>query len=352
MAATDQELLELLDLPKDLPGQPGEAEIEKTPEQKQFEEERRSTLGGTDQAAHLGFSNFRNAWDVAAEKKGLLEPWGGNERTSIGMMLEEPIAREYAKRTGQKLRKVGEVVRDRVHPFLGGHPDRLVVGGGARKGVEIKTVEYGREKWSAPGEAVRVPKDYYVQSQHYMMITGRDSWDLVALFGLSRIRWYTLERNETVIRALREKGAEFWEKYVIGADLPPMEGKRAEGYLRRRFPTQVTETIVIANDEQSETIAKWMLAKRERERYEKEEEKYKLHVQAAIGDATGIVSGDVALTWKKNRDTAALVTDYAAILTHYAEKHGFQIEAEVINQFTQTLVTKQGARVLRPKARE
>jgi putative phage-type endonuclease len=346
--ATDQELLELLDLPADLGRiQPGEATVELSEEERRFQEERKTTLGGTDQAAHLGFSSYRNAWDVAAEKKGLLEPWGGNERTDIGRLLEEPIAREYAKRTGQRLRKCNEVVRDRIHDFLGGHPDRLVIG--APKGVEIKTIEYGKEKWSLPGEPVRVPRDYYVQSQHYMMITGRETWDLVGLFGLSRIRWYTLERNEIVIRALREKGQEFWEKYVLGPDLPPIEGKRAERWLRDRYPAPTGPTYVVANEEQRETIARWREAKGKAALWKKEEEKLKLHVQAAIGDAEGILAGETTVTWKKDKDSTALVTDYAGLLAHYAEAIGFQIQAEDIQKFTRSLVTRQGARKLLPK---
>lgn len=348
--ATDQELIELLDLPSDLPGQPGEATIELTDEERQFQEERRTTLGGTDQAAHLGFSTYRNAWDVAAEKKGILEPWGGNERTDIGRLLEEPIAREYAKRTEQKLRKVNEVVRDRIHPFLGGHPDRLVIG--AKKGVEIKTVEFGFDKWSKPGEPLRVPRDYLVQSQHYMMITGRESWDLVALFGLSRIRWYSLFRNEVIIKALREKGCEFWERYVQGPDLPPIEGRRAAHWIRERFPAVANPTYLIANEEQREAIAKWREAKGAANKWKKESEKLKLHVQQMIGDCEGVIAGETTVTWKKNKDTTALVTDYAELLVYLADKHGFSIEADDINRFTRTLVTREGARVLREKGSE
>lgn len=351
VSATDQELLELLDLPKDLPGQPGETQIELSEEEKRFAEERRTTLGGTDSAALLGFSTYRNAWDVAAEKKGLLDPWGGNERTEIGRLLEEPVARAYAARTGQKLRKVSEVVRDRVHPFLGGHPDRLIVG--KKKGVEVKTVDWGFEKWSKPGEPLRVPRDYFVQCQHYMMIQGYEEWDIVALFGLQRIRWYTLFRNEVVIKALREKDVEFWERFVVGPDLPPMEGKRAERYVRERFPEPTGPTFVVANEEQRELVAKWREAKREANRWKKEHEKYRVQMLAAIGDAQGMVveAGDV-ITAKKNKDTTESVTDYQGLLVHYADKHDFNIETEDIQRFTQSLVTKQGARVLREKGKD
>lgn len=347
--ASDQELVELLDLPAELRGQPVEAEVELSDEEKQFQEERRTTLGGTDQAAHLGFSTFRNAWDVAAEKKGMLPPWQGNERTEWGRILEEPVAREYARRTEQRIRRVNEVVRDKAMPFLGGHPDRLIIG--KKKGLEVKTVERGREKWSLPGEPLKVPKDYYVQSQHYMLITGYTSWDLVALFGLSTMRWYTLERNEKVISALREKGSEFWERYVLGPEMPPIEGERAQEWLRSKHPAPTGDTYVIANEEQAEVLAKWREAKKQKDTFEKEEKKYKLYVQQMIGDAEGIVSGNVTVTWKKDRDSTELVTDYQGLLLHYAEKHGFEVDADVINQYTKPLVTRVGARKLLARER-
>lgn len=344
--ADDAELLELLDLPAELSRIPAaEAEIELSEEEKKFQEERRTILGGTDQAAHLGFSTFRNAWDVAAEKKGLLPPWMGNERTQWGQILEEPVAREYARRTEQKIRRVNTVVRDREFPFLGGHPDRMIVG--KKKGLEIKTVERGQEKWSKPGEPMKVPKDYYLQCQHYMRITGCETWDLAALFGLSTMRWYTLERNEAVIRAMVEKGAEFWEKYVLGPDLPPMEGERAKEYLRGLYAAPKTTTYVLANAEQAEAIAQWRAAKNQVAIWQKDEERFKLHVQQAIGDAEGIVSGDITLTWKKNKDSTALVTDWEALLVAYAQMHGFEVEAADIAKFTRSITTKVGPRVLR-----
>lgn len=342
--ASDAELLELLDLPKDLRGQPVEAEIELSEEEKKFHAERQSMLGGTDSAALLGFSTFRNAWDVAAEKKGLLEPWRGNERTEWGRILEQPIAREYAKRTGQKIARVNGAVRHPKFAFLGGHLDSRVVG--KKKGIEVKTVERGREKWSLPGEPLKVPRDYYVQVQHYMAITGWESFDLVALFGLSRLRWYTIERNEKVIAAIIEQDQQFWQKYVAGPDLPAMEGERAKEWMRGKYPAPRNETLVIANPEQAATIARWREAKKAEGTAKKEREKLALHVQQIIGDATGVVSGDVTVTWNKDRDSTALVTDYEGLLLHYAEKHGFEVQADDIVKFTSSITTKTGSRKL------
>lgn len=351
-----QELIEMLAVPDTLSGQPTECEREISEEEKLFLEERRTMLGGTDSAAICGFSAYRNAWDVAAEKKGILPTWFGNERTEIGQLLEDPVAQVYERRTGTKLERVTKVIRDTKSPFLGAHPDRIVQA--EKKGVEIKTVGFGFDKWSNPGEPIRVPKDYYIQCQHYMMVTGYRVWDLVALFGLAKIRWYTIERNESVIAALREKGERFWAQYIEGDDLPPLEpSDRAKDWLRDRFSAPTSETIVLANQEQEKAISHWIEAKASREKFAAEEEKWKIRVQAAIGDATGISSNGLTVTWKKNRDTVGLITDWESVAEIYREQllritsqHRHLIEA-IPEKFTRQ-ITKKGHRVLRVQKHE
>lgn len=350
---SDEELMEMLALPAEFAGQPVEAEMEVTEKERRFQEERRTTLGGTDSAAICGFSSpYRNAWDVAAEKKGMLPIWRGNERTEIGRLLEDPVAQVYSQRTGLQLERVEGVTRDQKSPFLGGHPDRLVVG--AKKGVEVKTVEFGFEKWSKPGEPLRVPQGYYVQCQHYMMVTGYEVWDLVALFGLSKIRWYTLERNERVICALRQKDETFWERYVEGPDLPPMEpSDGAKAWINGKYPAPKTGELVPATEEQAQAIAHWREAKSSRESFEEEEERWKIRVQSAIGDATGITANGVTVTWKKNKDTVELVTNWQEVAKVYREQllrltpeHRALIDA-ISERFTQNVVKRVGPRVLR-----
>jgi predicted phage-related endonuclease len=355
---SDDDLLDLLALPADLSGEPGEAEvaIELSEEEKQFREETQTSLGGTAMAAICGFSSYRNAWDVAAEHKGILPRFEGNERTQWGQLLEEPVMAEYGRRTGQTLERV-RFARDPERPFLGAHPDRLVVG--CKKGVEGKTVEFGREKWSDPGRPLRVPQDHYIQCQHYMGVFGYDEWDLVALFGLSKMRWYPLHRNERVVKALREKGEEFWRRYIEGPDLPPIEpSERAAAWLKGKYPAPTKDTLIEANPEQAEAIAHWLEAKGSRETFEAEEEKWKIRVQAAIGEATGIAAEGVSVTWKKNKDSIALVTDHEAIATALAEQL-LKLQPEMkplvdalTPRFTRNVITKVGPRVMRVVKKE
>lgn len=317
-----------------------------------WQEERRSIIGGTDMAAIAGFSPWRKPWDVAAEKKGLIPPLESSELMDWGLLLEEPIAKEYARRTGHRVRRVNQLVRDKEHPFLGGHPDRLVIG--QRRGVEVKTVRgKGAQEWSAPGEPQKVPKHYYVQCMHYLGVMRFETWDLVPLFNMSAMRIYEILANPQVIAILRDKAVAFHQRFIAGDELPPMEpSEAAQAYLKATYPGNTMETFVAANPEQEEWISKWLEAKAKREKAEEEENRWKLKLQAAIGSASGIQGATDVITWKKDRDSMALVTDWEAILREVAEQHHLNVPAELIVRHTTNVVTRQGARKMLHRERK
>lgn len=324
-----------------------QVEVVMDPEQLRFSEERRTGIGGTDAAALVGLHPYKTLWEVVAEKKGLLPPFAGNERMEIGKALEDPVARMYAKREHCRVMRVNECWRHPEHPFLLGHPDRLVIG--RPKGVEVKTFDGRRiEEWSEPGEPVRVPKEYFLQCQWYMGLRPRyTTWDLVVLFGLKRVRIYSLPRNEFVIRRLQQRAIEVWEKYVLTDEMPEIEhSKRALDYLREKHPEALNE-ILVSGEHLNALYPEWKRAKEAHEQAENRLKNLRAQIAVAIGDNMGACGPDWTLTFKKNRDTVQVITDYERLLRFYAEKHGFEIEADDIVRFTEEVVTKVGPRVLR-----
>lgn len=337
-------------LPAELHGSAVEAEVEPTlsPEEQRLREERKSGIGGTDVAAIAGLHPYKGAWEVWAERKGIIPEFEGNERTEIGQALEEPIARIYSKREGVLLRRVGECWREKERPFFLGHPDRVLVG--RKKGLEIKTYD-GRQadRWSAPGEPMRIPEEYYCQVQWYMGLRGYDLWDLAVMMGLRRVQIYTVERNETVISALKERGVEFWQRYILGSEEPPMDASgRALAYLKAKHPKEMDGVMV--EDSRVDTWAQQYKDAATRESTAKDDkEEFGAHLKGLIGDHLG-ASGTVwDVTWKKIADTYAMVTDYEALLRFYAEKHGFTVAADDIAKFTQNLITRAGGRRINAK---
>ena len=58
------------------------------------------------------------------------------------------------------------------------------------------------------------PPEYYVQIQHYLAVTGWDTWYLAALIGNKRFVWYTVPRNDEDIKEIMEREEAFWEIIV------------------------------------------------------------------------------------------------------------------------------------------
>lgn len=88
------------------------------------------------------------------------------EPVHFGTILEQVVADEFCRREGKKVRKCG-LFRSRKHPFMMASFDRLLVGEDA--GLECKTSNaFKRGEWDK-GE---IPPAYYVQCQHYMMVSG------------------------------------------------------------------------------------------------------------------------------------------------------------------------------------
>ena len=79
-------------------------------DREQWLAERRQRIGATDVSAIMGVNPYSTAYDVWLDKTGKLEPWDGNDATSIGNILEPSILDEAERRWGELNRQV--VVKD------------------------------------------------------------------------------------------------------------------------------------------------------------------------------------------------------------------------------------------------
>ena len=102
-----------------------EAAGQLTPEEAQKRIGRRG-IGGADMAALVGLSRWKSPLDVWAQKLGLVEKVVQNEPMKWGVLLEPLIAREYAERTGRRLRKIANP-RHPKHNWMTAQIDRLVI---------------------------------------------------------------------------------------------------------------------------------------------------------------------------------------------------------------------------------
>ena len=175
---------------------------------------RRRYIGGSDAAAVVGMNAYVSLYSLWAEKTGRLPGFSGNLATEVGTYLEDFVARKFAEVTGKKVRRANHSFFNSDYPWAIANIDREIIGEDA--GLEIKTTDTMNLKKFRGGE---YPANYYVQSVHYLAVTGRQRWYLAVLIGNREFRWYTIERDEAEIAALMTAEADFWEHVKTGT--PP-----------------------------------------------------------------------------------------------------------------------------------
>lgn len=237
---------------------------------KEWLEERRLSIGGSDAAAILGLSPWKSALELYAEKTGLVEPENGDqtpEWMEWGLLLEEPIARRYQEQTGRELVDPGDftIYQSAEYPFMACTPDRDVIPAPTEKrdivgwgpdqlGVlEIKNVRgFGLDDWKD-----EPPVHYQIQIQHSLLVTGRKWGSFAVLFGGNQFGYLDVERNEAFCNHLIRKEEEFWDRVQKRNPPPADESPSSAEILKRLYPKETGESIALpgeANDKDQELL--------------------------------------------------------------------------------------------------
>jgi len=227
-------------------------------DREQFLAERRTGLGASDMGAVLGLDPYRTPFQVWQEKTGRIPPFDGNLATRTGAWLEEFIAQEYCRETGQRVQRWTACLRHPTAPLLA-HPDRLVIPAGqyrahirnqvrTDKGLECKhTSVYAagaQSEWGAAGSD-QIPARFLLQCAQNMALANVPHWDLAVLIGNGEFRVYHLHRDAELEDLLIEEGSRWWRDHVV-ADIPP--DPRSEGEARQRWPQHRTGQTLTLDD--------------------------------------------------------------------------------------------------------
>ena len=282
---------------------------------------RKSGIGGSDIAAVLGLSPYRSAVDVWMDKSGRAPAQEESEAMYWGTVLEDVVAHEYQKRTGNKVQRLNKMVRHPEHDWMIANLDRLVAQDGkapyvAKTGeirtkhlLECKTASaYKAQEWGAEGDADTVPVGYVAQAMWYLAVTGAQIIDVACLIGGQRYVQKRIERDEDTIAGMISKARVFWHENVL-SDIPP-EATSGED-VAALFP-QDTGAMVEANAKTLELMARAQDMKAQIKALELELDGDKKRgilgvtgsLKTFMGEASGIQLGGLVLaTWKKAADS-------------------------------------------------
>lgn len=186
---------------------------------------RRKSIGGSDCGAILGYSSWRSALEVYADKKGIMPEKPQTEAMRLGTEMEDIIARRFMEKTGKKVRKLNYMFMHDDYDFITANIDRDVIGENA--GVECKMMLPFTKYDVENGE---IPTQYYCQCQHYMMVMGYDYMYIAILVIGDDFYWHKIEKNAEFIDGMLEVEIDFWENHVM-KEIPP-EADESESSLR------------------------------------------------------------------------------------------------------------------------
>ena len=187
---------------------------------------RRKGIGGSDASAVLGISPFRTARDLYFDKLNIVTADDGGNWVAMemGNLLEDLVARIFAKKTGLRIFQRKVMYQHPRYPWMLADLDYLVEQpDGTLAILEIKTTNYNaRDKWEYNGEEI-VPAYYEAQGRHYMAVVNLNRVYFCCLYGNSE--------DEVIIRCIdRDMAYEqelialedyFWHDNVLAKNPPP-----------------------------------------------------------------------------------------------------------------------------------
>ena len=201
--------------------------------------ERRKAIGASEVSSILGLNPYGTAWEVAADKRGLLDPFE-NKATNAGNVLERAVLDHAESVLGTLMRNVR--IEHKSLPLASTCDAQVAFGG---EPVEAKTTGIVGPVIGQWGDALtdQVPDYYLVQVHAQLMCTGKDLGYLFALLPGRGFVEYHIEANPQLHEHIGNVCADWWEKHIVQGHDVPMTVKPALEVVKRlrKTPSKVIE---------------------------------------------------------------------------------------------------------------
>ncbi len=290
-----------------------------TPEQI---EARKKTIGGSDMGAILGENNYKTAYEVWEEKvEGKIVDLSRNKSVIIGNLLESELLEKYSKDYSKNYCTSG-TISHKEYKFLSANLDGVSIRYdlNVENIIEIKTASvFNKDEWGPSGSQV-VPKQYYAQIAHYMLVAGYNNADIFVGFvddkivgeilcelnssrqfgvepDFSRIvdkmetRLYTFHKDEEIEKLILEAGVSFYENHMRPwiehgvKNPPPMDfsNKSFQDCLKKKYSI-VEESEIRLPPEFLEIKNNYLLSMIKSKKYDKIAQQEKARIVEAMGN--------------------------------------------------------------------
>jgi putative phage-type endonuclease len=247
----------------------------------------RMEVSGQDAAAALGQNAVKSAYQLWAEKRGLIqdEP-PESERMNFARIMEDVIANQYAMTRGARLHRGNPVQRHSRYPWMVANIDRMIEG--ERRGLEVRNVDLVAPDlgdWGEPGSGM-IPVECTLQVCHDMAVTGYPAWDVAVCIGGNRLQVYAIERDLELEQMLIEGEHEFWQCVESGREPDfSYDSPQAQSLLQKLYPHTDGSTVAL-----DDTIQYWHEVKGDAQKqamtYQAVVDTADAHILKALGSAS------------------------------------------------------------------
>lgn len=267
-------------------------------------------VGGSDVAPILGLSPWTSPFAVWEKKTGRRGEEDQNEAMLWGVVLEDVVAKEFARRNKVKVVKTNKIFCHDDLPFACS-VDRFILKGKATNALspqgklitnellEVKTSRTSKG-WGEEGTD-DIPSYYLTQVYWYMAITGCARAHVAVLIGGSDYREYLVKYDEDIIADLCKRVSDWWGDHIVN-DVPPPP--RSVEDTMNLYPKALGDSVETASAEIEECLKGYVHYKAKSQEFAKSADELKMRVMDAMKSTEALVdpTGKPLCTWK-NRIT-------------------------------------------------
>jgi putative phage-type endonuclease len=293
---------------------------------------RKKGVGGSEISALFGKSNYASPLSLYMDKLSdeIKDDLAENEFIEWGKTLE-PIIRDKFPDKFKKVTEVGIRVEEypfmmqsQEHEFMLANIDGLIspegdyafklqvdeneweeyfIPAGQVGGLEIKTGSgFTARNWKNN----TLPDGYFLQTQHYMAVTGLPYFFVVALIDKTML-WRYVPRDEELISLIIEVEKQFWNENVLAKIPPAPIGKEIDSsVLKDLYPQELMDKALDLSS-MADKRQRYKEIAEEIKNLQTEQNTIKQEFMAAMKDSEIAFVGDKKVTWKTQNKASYVV---------------------------------------------
>lgn len=278
-------------------------------------EERQLGVGASEIAVLFGLSPFQTLEELWEQKVHGCSYEPGPELFHWGHTMEEVIAAEFERRTGEKVQDPPQVIMIGDKPHYRASLDKVIVEDGVPvAALELKNLNecrYGEYRIGGPSVG------YLLQLQYQMAVAGLDHGYLACLFGGQRWAAWRVLASPTVQAEIFERVDAFWS-FVQSKQRPP----KCLGI--RGVVNPDMGAINLTDPEWEERLAALNTLRLEKAAIDKQEKVLKEQVREVLGNcqtaSAGRMKASMSYSTRRSFDRKALEADHPELIERYTSE--------------------------------